>query len=281
MEALLIVGAALAFTAAIGGLQLWFSDRQWVGMWRGHKVRVHHQRGQVVVDIDGQTTLAQLRRPLQRRHTEQWSHGALGDTTVELTRMFIGGNGEFTMSLTLGGERVPLVEVERSWSGIKALIGLQTSTPGSAETYWKSMAPAAVEPLGDDRWLAACRLLELTRQSAALTTEMRESANSLQAVLRRSFEARLRLGDEDLGALGAAGDEVEAIQAVLEARITAALEAVKSLHMAVISIESRADETLELQRVEQTLATLRADDEVEHFMRRHAQQRATEAARVP
>ena len=37
--------------------------------------------------------------------------------------------------------------------------------------------------------------------------------------------------------------------------------------MAVISIESNADETAELHRAQETLKDLRADDEVERFLK--------------
>ena len=53
-----------------------------------------------------------------------------------------------------------------------------------------------------------------------------------------------------------------------------ALEAVKSLHMAVISLESQADETIELSRVHQALEVLQADSEVERFIQRQDMQRA-------
>ena len=246
-------------------------------MWRGHRISVHHSRGQVVVEVDGQTAMTQTRLPLRKTYSETWSHAALGETTLQLSKLLIGGQGEFTMSMIIGAERVPLVEVERKWAGRRALIGLRTSIPGASEHYWASMSHTAVEPLGDDRWLAACRLLELTRQSSALTADMREAANSLQATLRRSFEARLRLGDEALDILGTSdADEVGAVQQALEGRIIAALEAVKSLHMAVISIESKADETQELDRVLHTLDELRADDEVEQFMKRQAARQASQ-----
>ncbi len=272
-----LLGALSLFAAGLGGLQVWSSDRQWVGVWRGHRVWVRHLRGEVVVEADGEVALAQVRWPLRRSHTSAWSHAGLGDTTVDITRLYIGGNGEYNLSLSIGDERVPLVEVEREWRGARMLLGLQTADPGAAEAYWKSMVPATVEPLGDDRWIAACRLLDLARQSFAMTDDMRESANRLQAVLRRSFEARQRLGDEALEVLGAgSAAEVATVQEALEGRIVSALDAVKSLHMAVVSIESRADETVELQRVQQTLDSLQANDEVDRFMKRHAAQRATE-----
>ncbi len=273
----LLVVVLFAGSAGLGGLQAWSSDRQWVGVWRGHRIRVRHHRGEVLVEVDGEVALSQVRWPLRRSHTAAWSHAGLGDTTVDLTRLYIGGNGEYNLSLSIGDERIPLVEIEREWRGARMLLGQQTADPGAAEAYWQSMVPATVEPLGDDRWVAACRLLNLARQSSSMNDDMRESANRLQAVLRRSFEARLRLGEDALEVLGAgAAAEVATVQEALERRIVSALDAVKSLHMAVVSIESRADETAELQRVRQTLDALQANDEVERFMKRNAAQRATE-----
>ena len=277
LDPFVLIAGGLAAAGVIGSLQLWFSDRQWVGMWRGHRVSVHHVQGRVVVELDGESALSQVRLPLRWTHSEDWSHPALGHATVSLSKLMIGGNGEFTVSLAIGDERVPLVEVERQWLGVRALLGLRTTRPEAREQYWASLTHTAVEPLGDDRWVAACRLLDLTRQSQALTPDIRDAANNLQATLRRSFEARQRLGDEALDVLGAAdADEVRAMQGVLEERIVSALEAVKSLHMAVISIESQADETRELGRVQSTLDALRADDEVERFMQKHAARKARE-----
>jgi hypothetical protein len=277
VEPFTVIAGGLTMVAGIGALQLWFSDRQWVGMWRGHQISVHHSRGRVVVEVDGEMVLNQVRLPLQQTHVTPWAHPVLGEADLQLSKLIIGGHGEFTMSMTIGQERIPLVEVERKWLGRRALIGLQTSTPGTAEKYWEGLKHTAVEPLGDDRWVAACRLLELTRQSTVLTDDMRAAANSLQAALRRSFEARLRLGEEALDVLGAGdAEEVSTVQEALERRIVVALEAVKSLHMAVISLESQADETRELDRVRQSLDALRADDEVERFMTRQAARRANQ-----
>jgi len=270
----LIIGGILLAAASMGGFQHWFSDRQWVGMWRGHRVLLRHLKGRVRVEIDGQVVLEQSRMSLSQQYTQPWSHPALGETTIGLSKNSIGGQGEFTMMMSIGEERVPLIELEQSWKGPRALI-LQRTRTGDAEEYWSSLEHTHVEPLGDDRWLAACRLLTLTRQSSALTAPMREAANALQGVLRRSFEARLRLGDTSLAVLGAEeADEVVRVQRGLEERIVSALEAVKSLHMAVISLESQADETSELSRVHQALEVLQADSEVEQFIQRQDMQRA-------
>jgi hypothetical protein len=228
-----------------------------------------------MVEVDGEVVLSQRRLVFRQRYTEEWSHPALGETTVALSKLLLGGQGEFTMLMAIGEERVPLVEVDRSWRGPRALIGLQTAAPGTSDALWKSLSHTAVESMGDARWLAACRLLELSRQSNAMTAEMRETANLLQGALRRSFEARQRLGDDALEMLGAPdAAQLTAVRAALETRIAAALEAVKSLHMAVISIESQADETDELHRVQQTLEELQAEDEVDRFMNQQTLQRA-------
>lgn len=278
MEPVTIIAAGLIGTAGIGALQLWFSDRQWVAVWRGHRIRVQHHEGRVIVEMDGQVILSQRRMVFRRAYAAEWSHPALGETTIALSKIPIGSQGEFSLAMTIGEERVPLIELERSWRGARTLIGLQTRATDAPDALWESLSHTAVEPMGDARWLAACRLLDLSRQSSAMTAEMRENANLLQSVLRRSFEARRRLGDDALGALGALGEpaaaQVPEARAALEARITAALEAVKSLHMAVISIETLADETDELNRVQQTLERLQADDEVERFLKQQALQRA-------
>jgi hypothetical protein len=83
-----------------------------------------------------------------------------------------------------------------------------------------------------------------------------------------------------LAVLGAEDpDEVSRVQLVLEDRIVSALEAVKSLHMAVISIESQADESSELSRVHQALDMLQADSEVERFMKRQSMLQAAQSKR--
>ena len=221
-----------------------------------------------MVEVDGQVVLSQARNPIRETYAESWSHAALGETTIGLSKNTIGSQGEFTMLMSIGEERVPLIELEQAWGGTRALI-LQRTLSGDPDEYWASLGHATVEPLGDDRWLAACRLLTLTRQSSALTASMREAANDLQGVLRRSFESRQRLGDASLEVLGTeTSDDVSRVQQALEDRIVSALEAVKSLHMAVISIESQADETSELARVHQALDVLQADSEVEQFMKK-------------
>ena len=276
MEPITIIAGSLSAAAAISALQLWFNDREWVGAWRGHQIAVRHVRGRVVVMVDGEVTLSQWRWPHKKRYREGWSHPALGDATVEVHKNVIGGQGEYTIALSIGAERVPLVEVERRWWGPRALIGLRTTVAGVSDAYHASLAPVAVEPLGDDRWVAACRLLDLTRQSSAITPDIRTAANDLQVALRRRFEARSRLGDDARDALGPhVPEEVDRIRQSLEARIEAGLEAIKSLHMAVISLEAHADETPELHRAQETLKDLQADDEVERFLKQRSQRRTT------
>jgi hypothetical protein len=275
----LIIGGVFAMVACIAAGQHWFSDRQWVGMWRGHRVSLRHMGGRVVVEVDGQEVLSQARKLIGQTYAEAWSHAALGETTIQLSKRTIGSQGEFDMLMSIGEERVPLIELEQAWKGARALFLLRTRS-GDPEECWSSLMHTSAEPLGDDRWLAACRLLVLTRQSSALTASMREAANELQGVLRRSFEARQRLGDVSLAVLGAEDpDEVSRVQLVLEDRIVSALEAVKSLHMAVISIESQADESSELSRVHQALDMLQADSEVERFMKRQSMLQAAQSKR--
>ena len=277
MEPVTLIVGALAAASGLGGLQLWFSDRQWAALWRGHRVHVRHFRGQVVVEIDGQMVLSQHRRFYRKNHSEAWHHAAVGDTDVSLSKLNIGGQGEYTLSMKIGEEQVPLVELTRSWRWPRGLLGLQTAEAGAVDACWERLSPTAVEPLGDARWLAACRLLSLTRQSAAMTDELRETANLLQGALRRAFEARLRLGDDAMDALGPSDAHLlDEARTTVESRITEALEAVKSLHMAVVSIEAQADSAVELRRVQQTLKHLDADNEVERFLKRHPQRVAAQ-----
>lgn len=273
MDPFTVIAIGLSAVGALAGLQLWFSDRQWVTTWRGHRVHVQHHQGRFVVCVDDEVILSQHRLRFGKQHTEAWSHPALGETTVAISRDTIGHHGEYTISMTIGDERLPLAELPRKWHGARTLIGLQSIVPGSLAEMWEGLSHTTVEPLGDARWLAACRLLELSRQSNAMTPQTRQAANHLQGVLRRSFEARLRLGDDAVEALGEVDQEqLAAARTALEARIQSALEAVKSLHMAMISIESQADETHELSRVHQTLAQLQAEDEVERFTKIRAKQ---------
>lgn len=276
MEPVTLIVGGLTATAGLAALQLWFNDRQWLTVWRGHRVLVRHHKGRVVVDIDGQTVLSQRRYFFRKHHHESWHHPVIGDAEITLSKQVIGAQGEFTLSMKIGEEQIPLVELDRAWRGPRMLLGLQSAEPGAVDECWERLSHTAVEPLGDARWLAACRLLSLTRQSAVMTDDLRETANLLQGALRRSFEARLRLGDDVMDALGPADAHLlDDARTAVEARISDALEAVKSLHMAVVSIEAHADETVELRRVQQTLEHLDAEDEVDRFLKRHQHQAAT------
>ena len=121
------------------------------------------------------------------------------------------------------------------------------------------------EKLGDPRWIAACKLLQLVRQSPTADQEIREVANVLQQELRRNFEMRVRLSEDDFSVLGDA-TKLNELKNKLEEKILQGLDAVKSLHMVTISLEAHADESLEMQKVNSIIRSLQAEEEVEKFM---------------
>ena len=129
----------------------------------------------------------------------------------------------------------------------------------------EAYTPVDFEQLGDPRWIAACKLLQLIRQSKMANKEIRETANTLQLQLRKNFEIRRRISEEDVSLLGCIED-LNQIKAKIEERIQQGLEAVKSLHMVTISLEAHADEKSELERVYQTIQYLQAEDEVAAFV---------------
>ena len=74
--------------------------------------------------------------------------------------------------------------------------------------------------------------------------------------MRESFESRQRLGDETISLLGDDREALDEIREKLEQKILQALEAVKSLHMATMSIEAHADESTEMEKVQEILTGL-------------------------
>lgn len=235
---------------------VWYSHRQWVAVWRGHKVLVRMHHAKIFVELDQQPIFEQPYGFIKTKYQQEWTHPALGATMIHLQKVVEGSDGE-GLRLRIGEELIPLIEVERKWYG-----GLED---GAADTYWEKLIPAQVESLGDPRWVAACKILDLVRQSTMATQAVREAANILQVELRKRFEQRRRLAEESLEVVDAETDTA-ALQQQLEANILHALEAVKSLHMAVVSIEAQADERSEMQKVETIIESLQAVQEVGHLL---------------
>jgi hypothetical protein len=266
MTPTLIILSILTAAFGIGAAQIWFGQREWVARWRGHRVLIFYRHNRIILEIDGVPVLDQARTILRTTQTQTWTHPALGDTEILLSRIVVGSHGEYTRGLQIGDEIVPLVEVPRHWQGARILAGLKTIHAEDREELFGKISHGEIEELGDPRWIAACRILDAVRQSNATTDEVRETTNLLQVELRKSFEARRRLADETISEIGQNSEDFAAIQERLEHNILDALEAVKSLHMAVISIEAHADETAEMQRVRDIIEHLQAEEEVARFV---------------
>ena len=250
----LMMIAALGFAYGVSYL----SHHQWIAIWRGHQIRIrlHHQK--VFFEVDGVVVFEQNQGLIKRQFEDEWAHPALGDTRVQVEKHTKGQDG-VGIRLRIGDEIVPLFELPTKWYG-----GLDLST---VDDYWKQLQPVQFEDLGDPRWISACKILQLVRQSPMIDAQIREAANILQKELRQNFELRRRLSEDALSALGESG-EVEDLKDRLETKILDGLEAAKSLHMVTISLEAHADETTEMQRVNQILKKLKVEDGLERELRR-------------
>lgn len=232
---------------------MWFSHRQWVAIWRGHRIRVRMHRAKIFVELDDKEIFVQKNGLVKKNYEQEWEHPALGSTNILIEKVTKGSDG-IDLNMCIGDEIIPLTEIKRTWYG--------KINPQDAQTYWERLLPAQIESLGDPRWIAASKILNLVRQSSASTDIVRQNANTLQKELRRCFETKQRLGTEDLSLLGS-DERLEKVQNKIEENIEQALEAVKSLHMAVVSIEAHADEKQEMRRVQTFIEHIQAQEEID------------------
>ena len=261
-----LMAGALGFAYALS----FYSHAQWIAVWRGHQIRIrlHHQK--VFFEVDGELVFEQNQGLIKRNFQSVWSHPSLGDTLVQVEKHTKGQDG-VGVRLRIGDQIVPLFELPTKWYG-----GLDLST---VDDYWNQLKPVQFEDLGDPRWISACKILQLVRQSQMADTQIREAANILQKELRQNFELRLRLGEEAILALGESA-ELDALKERLETKIMDGLEAAKSLHMVTISLEAHADETAEMQRVNQILKRLQAEEGLERALRRSTEDGESDAERL-
>ena len=249
MEVVGLIFAALAFAWAIS----YYSHRHWVTIWRGHRIRIRLRHQKVFFEVDDELVF-QCPQGLKRTYETEWEHAALGKTTVLIKKLIKGQDGVH-LHLEIGDEIIPLFEIPQTWYG----------KLDDAEPYWKKLQPVAFEQLGDPRWIAACKLLQLVRRSPTADQNIREVANILQQELRTNFEMRVRLSEADFSVLGDA-TTLDELRNKLEEKILQGLDAVKSLHMVTISLEAHADESQEMQKVNSIIRSLQAEEEVERFM---------------
>lgn len=248
---LMILGAL-----CLAGALLYISHRQWISVWRGHRIRIRLHQFKIIVEIDDEPVLAESQGFFHRTHQQEWTHPALGTKTITVKKIQKGQEG-LNVSLEIGDEIIPLFELPVNW--------LHQVQLEEEESYWNKLTPVDFEQLGDPRWIAACKLLQLIRQSQMANKEIRDTANTLQLQLRKNFETRRRISEEDVSLLGSIED-LNQIKTKIEDKIQQGLEAVKSLHMVTISLEAHADEKNELERVYKTIRYLQAEDEVAAFV---------------
>ena len=247
----MIIGA-LSFA----GIMIYLSHRQWISVWRGHRIRIRLHHFKVFLEIDDEPIFSESQSFIRKTHQTEWEHPALGKKEVKITKIQRGQDG-LALNLEIGDEIVPLYELSSNL--------LSQFDPEEEAASWKKLMPVDFESLGDPRWIAACKLLQLVRQSQMANKEIRDAANILQKELRGNFETRRRLAEEDMSLLG----DVEAFHDIkhkIEEKILQGLEAVKSLHMATISLEAHADEKDEMKRVYETIQALQAEEEIATFM---------------
>ena len=92
-----------------------------------------------------------------------WSHPSLGDTLVQVEKHTKGQDG-VGVRLRIGDQIVPLFGLPTKWYG-----GLDLST---VDDYWNQLKPVQFEDLGDPRWISACKILQLVRQSQMADTQI-------------------------------------------------------------------------------------------------------------
>lgn len=255
MSAGLVTFGLMVAAFGFAWLISYYSHRHWVAVWRGHQIRIRLNHQTVFFEVDDQL-VCQWSEGLKRSFETEWEHPALGNTNVLIKKLIKGQDGVH-LHLEIGSEIIPLFEIPRSWQG----------KLHDTDAYWKKLQPVEFESLGDPRWIAACKLLQLVRQSPAVDQDIREAANILQQELRKSFETKIRLSEEAVLMLGDA-QKLEELRDTIEEKITQGLEAVKSLHMVTISLEAHADESAEMHKVHQIIKTLHAEEEVERFIHR-------------
>ena len=247
----LIMGALL-----FAGTMMNLSHREWISVWRGHRIKIKFHHFKIFVEVDGVPIFEERQGLARRVHETEWAHPALGKKNLKITKIPQGQDG-LTLNLEIGDEIVPLFEIPRTWYG--------HAITDNLEEYWKKLMPIDFEQLGDPRWIAACKILQLVRQSQMANPSIREAANTLQQQLRKNFETRVRLAEEDFSVLGEVED-LNALKSKIEERILQGLEAVKSLHMVTISLEAHADESEEMDKVNRVIGFLEAEDESEQLL---------------
>ena len=252
LSVIALIIAAFSFA----GTLMYLSHRQWISVWRGHQIRIRFHQFKVFLEIDGVPVFSESRHLIRNTHETEWEHPGLGKTKIKIVKIPQGQDG-LSLHLEIGEEIVPLFEIPRTWYGHAKI--------EEADNFWKKLMPVDFEQLGDPRWIAACKILQLVRQSKMTNKEIRETANILQQQLRKNFETRLRLAEEDFSVLGDP-ETLHELREKLEDKILQGLEAVKSLHMVTISLEAHADESEEMSRVHQTIRSLQAEEEIEKIV---------------
>ena len=255
---------------SFAGTCIYASHRQWIAVWRGHRIRIRLQHYKVFLEIDDTPIFSESQSLIRKKHETEWEHPALGTTNIQIQKVVLGQDG-LNLNLQIGEEIVPLFELPRHWYGQVNL--------SEEDEVWKKLMPVDFEQLGDPRWIAACKILQLIRQSQMADEKIREAANLLQQELRRNFETRLRLAEEDFSLLGDP-NTLNELKEKLEQKILQGLEAVKSLHMVTISLEAHADESNEMNKVHQIISSLQAEEEIEKFVHEISSKKKKKAQRA-
>ena len=89
----LIILASLCFVAAIVMADIWFSHRQWVAIWRGHRIRVRTHRAKIFVELDDKEIFVQKNGLIKTKYEQEWEHPALGSTNILVEKITKGSDG--------------------------------------------------------------------------------------------------------------------------------------------------------------------------------------------
>ena len=90
---LMILGAM-----CLAGTLIYISHRQWISVWRGHRIRLHQFK--IIVEMDDEPVLVESQGVFHGTHQKEWTHPDLGTKTSKVMKIQKGLN----VSLEIGDE---------------------------------------------------------------------------------------------------------------------------------------------------------------------------------